>query len=211
MIVPGALPEPDADPEPGREPEPDPDPDPGQLSGASPGAAVPTMQAGDQTHLRSVFREFASGVTVVSTRAGGMLHAMTANAFCSVSLAPPQVLVCVAHSARFHTAITESGLWTVSILSADQDELATRFATPGRDLARQFDDVDHVVGGRTDAALLTGARAWLECRTAQAVVAGDHTIVVGDVLGCDVNAIPQAPLTYHRGGYVLPSRARPLT
>lgn len=177
-------------------PEPDPD--------APAGRAVPLLRSGDERHLRMVFREFASGVTVVSTRADGMLHAMTANAFCSVSLEPPQVLVCVAHTARFHAAITESGMWTVSILGADQAALADRYATPGRDLAGQFDGVDHVVGPQSGAALLTGARAWLECRTAQAVVAGDHTIVVGDVLGHDVNALPQPPLTYHRGGYASP-------
>lgn len=165
---------------------------------------LPDLRLGDQQHLRSVFREFASGVTVVSTRSADLLHAMTANAFCSVSLDPPQVLVCVAHNARFHSAIIESGQWAVSILSADQASLATRFATPGRDLERQFDGVDHVLGQRTGAGLLAGARAWLECRTEQAIVAGDHTIVVGEVLGCEVNAIPQPPLTYHRGDYASP-------
>ena len=183
---------------------PDPDPEPVPAGGAGPSGASPDLRPGDEHRLRAVFREFASGVTVVSTHAGGTLHAMTANAFCSVSLEPPQVLVCVAHSARFHAAITESGLWTVSILAEDQAAVATRFATPGRDLQRQFDGVAHVIGPRTGAALLTGARAWMECRTTQAVVAGDHTIVVGDVLSCDVNAIPQPPLTYHRGGYALP-------
>lgn len=159
---------------------------------------------GDQ-HLRAVFREFSSGVTVASTRADGVLHAMTANAFCSVSLDPPLVLLCVAHSARFHAAVIDAGHWAVSVLSAHQADLASRFATPGRNLEHQFDGVEHAVGDVTGAALLSGAAAWLECRTQQAVVAGDHTILIGEVVGCEVNAISQPPLTYHRGGYAPPT------
>jgi len=164
---------------------------------------VPALSptSGDDRELRLTFREFLSGITVVSAAAGGRLHAMTANAFCSVSLDPPQVLVCVAHSARFHTAITTAGCWAVSILAADQAAVAARFATSGRDLAGQFDGIGHVVGEHTGGALLNGALAWLECRTVSATEAGDHTVVVGEVLATGVNSAGGPPLAYHRGGY----------
>lgn len=156
---------------------------------------------GDDRQLRQTFREFLSGITVVSAGWNGNLHAMTANAFCSVSLDPPQVLVCVAHATRFHAAIAGAGLWSVSILAADQADVAERFATSGRDLAGQFDDVDHTVGAHSGGALLAGALAWLECRSVSTLVAGDHTIVVGEVLATGVNSAGGPPLAYHRGGY----------
>jgi flavin reductase len=175
------------------------EPDPPEL------APVTADPAG--TQLRSVLREFPTGITVVTAVVDGVCHAMTANAFCSVSLEPPQVLVCVAHSTRFHAAIEAAGQWAVSILGEHQSGLATHFATTGRDLATQFDGIPNRAGSFTGAPLLTGAQAWLECRTSQTVIAGDHTIVVADVLAAGANATGLAPLAYHRGRYASPRPA----
>ncbi|HIT75221.1 MAG TPA: flavin reductase family protein [Candidatus Avipropionibacterium avicola] len=170
-----------------------------------PGAPQFSADTGGR-QLRSVFREFVSGITVVTTAVGHTQHAMTANAFCSISLEPALVMVSVARSARFHAAITQPGSrgWGVSILAADQAALAAHFARSGRDLATQFDTVDHELGERTGAALLVGSQAWLECRTHDLTEAGDHTIVIGEVLAGGVNSAAGLPLTYHRGGYALP-------
>ncbi|MFW6597191.1 flavin reductase family protein [Propionibacteriaceae bacterium Y2011] len=175
-------------------------------AGRSDGRGLPERvpETPDEAQLKAVFREYASGVTVVSTRHDGIAHAMTASAFCSVSLDPPMVLVCVARSARFHAAVLGSGRWAASILTADQQQLAAHFARPGRDLIGQFADVDHVVGRWTEAPVLTGAAAWLECETRDAHPAGDHTVLVADVLAAGVNAVSVPPLTYHRGGYASP-------
>lgn len=166
-----------------------------------PGLPVLQPVTGDDRQLRHTFREFLSGITVVSALWQGQLHAMTANAFCSVSLDPPQVLVCVAHATRFHAAISEAGRWAVSVLAAEQAGLAARFATSGRALETQFDNVGHTIGEHSGAALLTGALAWLECRTTTAVVAGDHSVVIGEVLATGLNPTGEPPLAYHRGGY----------
>nr|WP_179446596.1 flavin reductase family protein [Naumannella cuiyingiana] len=147
---------------------------------------------------------FATGVTVVTTRGdGGRWHAMTANSFTSVSLDPPLVLLSVATSTRFHRPLTESGDFAVSVLSADQAAVAAHFARSGRDLASQFDGVAHRVG-QLGLPLLTGALAWLECRTVERVAAGDHTLFVASVLTAEPAdaAADLAPLLFYGSRYL---------
>ena len=84
--------------------------------------------------FRQTMAAFASGVTVVTTRWQGVGHAMTATAFCSVSLDPPLVLVCVSRQSRFHAAVTQADGWSVSLLNAGQEGVARHFANSGRRL-----------------------------------------------------------------------------
>lgn len=153
-----------------------------------------------QRFRRAVGR-FATGVCVVSTRHEGVDHAMTANAFTSVSLEPPMVLVCVAQRARFHEAILAATGWAVSILDVAGRPAADWLATPGRPLQGQLASVPFRRGPHTGAALVEAASAWVECRTHAVHEAGDHSIVVGRVLGVDLADVAGAPLLYHRAGY----------
>lgn len=133
--------------------------------------------------LRDVMAQFATGVVVI-TVGGEHIHAMTANAFSSVSLDPPTVLCSVAHSAVMHRAITAGRGFGVSILADGQEPLARRFADKKRTLGRaQFDGVDWRPGEHTGAPLLSGALAWLECALDAGLDSGDHTVFVGRVLG----------------------------
>jgi flavin reductase len=152
--------------------------------------------------------EFSTGVTVVTTNWQGMPHAMTASAFCSVSLSPPLVLVCVGKSTRFHHAVTEAGVWAVSILSGDQVGLARHFSHSGRDLVTQFDGVPNSPAPHSAAPVLCGAQAWLDCVTYAEQDAGDHTVVVGRVVATGGGRLDAAPLTYHRGSYSIPPDPR---
>ena len=147
---------------------------------------------------------FASGVTVVTTRWQGVGHAMTATAFCSVSLDPPLVLVCVSRQSRFHAAVTRAGGWSVSLLSAGQEPVARHFANSGRELQTQFDHVRHTFGPVTGAPLISGALGWLECTTYDMHDGGDHTILVGRVERATHQEVPMEPLTYYRGTYSQP-------
>ncbi|WP_329223891.1 flavin reductase family protein [Streptomyces sp. NBC_01485] len=125
---------------------------------------------------------FATGVTVI-TVGTEQLHAMTANAFTSVSLAPPSVLCSVGHGAVMHRALTSAGRFAVNILGAGQEGLARHFADKGRPLgAAQFDGVEWRPGERTGAPLLAGSLAWVECELTAAHSFGDHTIFIGTVL-----------------------------
>ena len=154
----------------------------------------------DQTAFRGALGRFASGVTVVTTVMDGVDHAMTASAFTSVSLEPPQVLVCSQRRSRFHDAVMESGIWGVSILSDRGRAASAWFAHSGRPLEGQFDDFPHH-RSPLGLPLLDAALAWLECRTIGAHDGGTHSILVGEVTWAGVRANDDDPLLYYRSHY----------
>lgn len=155
----------------------------------------------DVDAYRRAVGTFATGVTVVTTRAGGLDHAMTANAFTSVSLDPVLVLVCVEKDARFHDAVLDSGLWAASVLTTSGRRAAEWFATKGRPLIGQLDRYPHRPGPVSGAALLDDALAWLECRTWAVHDGGDHDIVVGEVLDVAAGDREADPLVWFRSHY----------
>lgn len=171
------------------------------MSEVSQAAPTPPPTEADVALFRRAVGRFATGVCVVSTLWDGLDHAMTANAFTSVSLDPPLVLVCVDQEARFHDAIVASGQWGVSVLDATARAASTWLATQGRPLHGQLDRVPHARGPLTGAALLDQAVAWLECRTHDVVTAGDHSIVIGRVLASRLASDDEGALLYYRSAY----------
>ncbi|MEH3034031.1 MAG: flavin reductase family protein [Aeromicrobium erythreum] len=154
----------------------------------------------DPRAFRAALGRFASGVTVVTTVLDGVDHAMTASAFTSVSLEPPQVLVCSQRSSRFHDAVVTSGTWGVSILAERGRAASAWFADRGRRLEGQLDVVPHHRGA-SGVALLDESLAWLECRTVAVHDGGDHAILVGAVVGAAVDVSADDPLLYYRSHY----------
>lgn len=167
----------------------------GPLGPLDPGTPV------DGDRFRLAMGRFATGVTVLTTFSGGHDHAMTANALTSVSMDPLLVLVCVEVDARFHDAITDSGVWGVSVLGAAQRPVAQWLSTQGRPLHGQLDRIAHHRGAATGVALLDEALATFELRTTQVHPAGDHSIVVGEVLSLASTEHPADALVYYRGRY----------
>ncbi|MHB1740543.1 MAG: flavin reductase family protein [Actinomycetes bacterium] len=151
--------------------------------------------------LRTAMGRFTTGVTVVTAVVEDLDYAMTATAFTSVSLDPVLVLVSVEKEARLHDAVMASGRWAVSVLDEHARPAATWFALSGRPLYRQMDRVAHRRGAHTGAALLSDALAWLECRSWAVYDGGDHSLVVGEVLGLELPHPEQAPLVHFRGRY----------
>lgn len=139
--------------------------------------------------FRAALGRFASGIGIMSTLQDGVAHAMTANAFTSVSLDPPLVLVCVDKGVRMHAAVLECGFWAVSVLAGDQQPIADRFARSGRDLYTQFDGIATTPGPKTGCPVIEHSLSWLECRTWATYDGGDHTIVVGEVLSLGVREV----------------------
>jgi flavin reductase len=164
----------------------------------------------DPDAFRQASGQFATGIVVIAATADGVTHAMTVNAFTSVSLEPLLVLVCVEKAARFHDAVLAAGTWAVSVLSEDAEKAARWLATRGRPLEGQLAQHPHHRGAVTGAPILDDALSSLECRTYAVHEGGDHTIVVGEVLA--VSAPPDGadvpgPLIYHDGRYRrLPAR-----
>lgn len=151
--------------------------------------------------LRDAMGCLATGVCVITTLADGLDVAMTANSVTSVSLEPPLVLVCVAKTARFHEAIIESGRWGVSILDASSHDLSAHLARAGRDRAGQLERVLFERGRETGVALISRSVAHLECVTTAVHPAGDHDIVVGEVMSLAQPGAGRHPLLFHRGRY----------
>lgn len=157
---------------------------------------IPVPQEVDAKALRRAFGSFATGVTVVTT-GGPIPHAMTANSFTSVSLDPALLLICVDRAAVMHGCLTESGVFGVSVLAADQEAEARHFANRHRTLgAAQFDDVDWLPGPVTGTPLLGGALARFECEVWRAYDGGDHSVFIGRILSVDEQADGDALVVY---------------
>ena len=155
----------------------------------------------DPLEYRRVVGRFASGVVVVTTILDGEHHAMTCSSFTSVSLDPVLVLFCAEKIARFHDAVLASGSWAVSVLSQSQEQASRHFALRGRSFDGQFEAHPHRHGPATGAVVLSGAVAALECRTVSTTDAGDHTVVVGEVVGVGLPDAEAGPLLYFEGRY----------
>ena len=155
----------------------------------------------DPKDFRRALGNFATGVTIVTTKAAdGTPVGITANSFNSVSLEPPMVLWSLANNARSLPAFSGSEFWNVHILSNEQEALSNRFARPSEDKFAGL-ALDEQVSG---APLLPGCSARFQCKSAFKYEGGDHTIFVGEVVKYDSCALP--PLLYVTGGYALASR-----
>jgi flavin reductase len=145
---------------------------------------------------------FATGITVVTARAGGFGHGMTANSFTSVSLDPPLVLVCVVRDAVMHKVLDDVGSFGVSVLAAGHEDLARYFSDPGRPMGMaQFVPLDWRPAPVTGTPLLDGALAWLECTVEAAYPGGDHSVFLGRVQWVEVGE-GGGPLLYWAGDYL---------
>jgi flavin reductase (DIM6/NTAB) family NADH-FMN oxidoreductase RutF len=154
----------------------------------------------DAREFRQALSQFATGVTVVTTRHGETVHGLTVNAFCSLSLEPPLIVACLDKRTRSHDLIIESGVFAVNILSAEQEHVSDRFA--GRH-GPEFEE-DRFAGiaygfGILGAPLIAGCLAQLECRLAATHEGGDHTIFVGEV--AETGVWEGEPLGYWNGRY----------
>lgn len=159
--------------------------------------------------FREAVSRFATGITVVTCVVDGVDHAMTANAFASVSLEPLLVLVSVERDSRFHDAVSAASAWGVSILAEDAEPTARWLATKGRPLPGQLEKVLHHRSPILGVAFIDGALAALECRTVETLKAGDHDVVIGEVVSITLPDLETAtPLLYYRRKYraILPGR-----
>ena len=139
---------------------------------------------------------FATGVTILTVNGPGARPVgMTASSLASVSLVPPLVSVCVDHKAQLHDAILAAQVFVVNILESRQEVLSRRFADRHED---RFDGIGYHRSPE-GLVLLDGALAHLECDRFASHPAGDHTLILGRVIGGTTG--DGRPLLYFRGGY----------
>ncbi len=150
----------------------------------------------DPAEFRRVLGRFATGVTVVTTRTSeGRPHGLTANAFMSVSLDPPLVVVAVDKNADSHPHLRQSGIYCVNILREEHKPISDKFASKVPD---KFEGVPHLTK-HTGAPVLEDALAWVECRVVQEFNAGDHTLFLGEVVALEQRG--GRPLLFYGGKY----------
>jgi len=151
----------------------------------------------DQPEFRSVMGHFATGVSIVTARdSQNAAVGMTANAVTSVSLRPLLLLVCVLRDSSSYGPIVQSGAYAVNVLRQDDEQLARRFAREHP--AKRFEGVDFRMAS-TGSPVLTSALAWVDCQIREVHEAGDHSIIVGEVV--DGGAFAGDPLVFFRGQF----------
>ena len=148
--------------------------------------------ATDQRRFRDALGTFATGVTIVSTRRGELVHGMTANGFMSVSLDPALVVVSIASASRMHDILMSTRRYGVSVLARDQEAVSRHFAgRPGREEI-SLAEVD-------GTPLVDGALTHVVADVIDAHTAGDHTLFIGEVVHFAHHA--GDPLIFHSGTY----------
>jgi flavin reductase (DIM6/NTAB) family NADH-FMN oxidoreductase RutF len=142
---------------------------------------------------------FATGVTIMTMASPDRLHGMTVSAFASVSLEPLLILVCVERSTLMHRLLRETKTFAVNVLSEHGEATSRFFADNVRLEGPEFRDGSYRLGV-TGAPILLEATAFLEARVHGTHEAGDHTVVVGEVIATEV-LTEDDPLIFYRGGY----------
>lgn len=131
--------------------------------------------------FRPTLARFATGVTVVATVFEDRFYGLTVNAFCSVSLDPPLVLVSLENASQTLSVLRQSQVFSVNILTSQQQELSKRFARKEVEIHKSFDDIP-LHRGVTGVPLFDEALAYIECQVVAEYEGGDHTIFLGQVV-----------------------------
>jgi flavin reductase (DIM6/NTAB) family NADH-FMN oxidoreductase RutF len=156
---------------------------------------MPTNET-TSAELRRVFGAFPTGVTAIAAVIDGVPTGLAASSFTSVSLDPPMVSVCIAHTSKTWPRLRAADRFGVSVLGAHQEN-AVR--------ALSGDDADRFAAlswraTADGAVLIDGAAAWLDCSIDQQIRAGDHDIVLFVVRDLDADS-RVAPLVFHASRY----------
>ena len=158
--------------------------------------AGPSPTPLDKRQFCLVCGRYTTGVAVASVcDQHGDPHGITVNSFTSVSIAPPLVLICVDHRARVLEHFRPGAAFAINVLTESKRDISDHFASAQRD---RFNGIDWRPGG-TGAPLLSRGLAFLECTVHRRVPAGDHDIVIGEVVQARIEE--GRPLIFYASGY----------
>ncbi len=160
--------------------------------------AVTELNSVTPGNFRSILGRFVTGVVAVTAAGeeGGAPAGLVVNSFASVSLSPPLVLFCVAHTSTSWPRVRSAGRFCVNILGEDQREISTRLAGSGPD---KFEGVPWTAAP-CGAPVIDGGIGWIECSVEAEHPAGDHDVIVARVHRLD-SGKDGCPLVFHRGLY----------
>jgi flavin reductase (DIM6/NTAB) family NADH-FMN oxidoreductase RutF len=156
--------------------------------------------------LRQVMRNWASGVTIVTTSDGTQWNGMTVSSFTSISLEPPRVLISLEQTTRTHQQVKQNGYFGITILSQDQASISDRFA--GRET--KFED-NRFEGLATEilssgAPFIVGGLVFLDCQLVHSFDTGTHTLFIGDVIAMSSARVGKPLLYFNREYHTLENK-----
>lgn len=155
----------------------------------------------DTAQFRQLLGRFATGVTVITTNHNDVKHGMTANAFTSVSLDPPLILVSIDKRANMHGIMMENDAFCVNLLPEHRRKWSDWWAGKAPKDADQFADIPHT-DGTTGSPVLEGCLGYIDCKVWERYPGGDHTLVLGEVQDAEVNTEPDVkPLLFFASKY----------
>ena len=163
------------------------------------GGDAPAVAGLSSSRFREVLGHFASGLTVVTAADAEGPVGFTCQAFMSLSLEPPLIALAPGKSSTTWPRIAPLGTFCVNLLSEDQEALCREFAISGAERSDKFSGVGWSPGPG-GAPILDGALAWVGCRITQSYEAGDHELVVAEVLDMSIDQTGR-PLIFYRGGF----------
>lgn len=146
--------------------------------------------------VRGVHRQYPTGVTVVTASDGGVPFGLAVNAFSSVSLEPPMILVCVNESSKSYPHVFEAEHIGINILASDQVDVAGAFAKSGGDKFANLNWFE----GTTGVPVLEGVAGYFELEVKYKIPAYTHTIFLGQVVNANADEL-KAPLVYQGGSF----------
>ncbi|GAA2575258.1 flavin reductase family protein [Actinomadura fulvescens] len=170
----------------------------GRMQGSPNGSTGAPVTDIDGARFRSVLGRFATGVVAITAidTESGRPTGLAANSFTSVSLEPPLVAFCVAHTSTTWPLLRGADRLCINILSEPQLEVCKQLAIKGGDKFANIDWTESPNG----SPVIEGALAWIECAVESEYVAGDHVIVVARVHHLDKHHDGD-PLLFYKGGY----------
>ncbi len=148
--------------------------------------------------FKSAMRRWASGVSILTTRREGGILGITVSSFCSVSLEPPLVLVCIDRKTRSHALIETQRCFAVNVLKVGQERLSELAAGHSGEHGNWLESEPHRKA-ETGAPILSDCLGWFDCVLETSHQAGDHSIFLGRVVAA--GHAEGRPLLYFDGGY----------
>jgi 3-hydroxy-9,10-secoandrosta-1,3,5(10)-triene-9,17-dione monooxygenase reductase component len=158
--------------------------------------ATASARTGDPRHFRDALSHFCSGITILAAIVDSVPVGLTCQSFFSVSLEPPLVAIAVSKSSTSFPKVRGAPVFSITVLAQSQEHISSAFAHSGTDKWQGITWQPGTFG----APLIDGSLAWLACSVRDVVDAGDHVLVLANVL--DLNYEPNAqPLLYFRSEY----------
>jgi flavin reductase (DIM6/NTAB) family NADH-FMN oxidoreductase RutF len=153
----------------------------------------------DSEKLRHAMRAWTTGVAIVTAVHEGQQYGMTVNSFTSISLEPPLISVTLKQLTHTHDLVVKSGLFAITILAAEQNELSERFAGKVPVMTNRFDSVqtDKLA---IDAPIFKNGLAYFNCRVVNSIPVGENTLFVAEVIAAHGEGTGD-PLVYHNREY----------